>query len=684
MTRKFTSLVAAGLAAGAAFSAPAFAQRAMTIEDLFELRQVGGASVAPGGEHVAYTVVSPRNIAAGEADGVSRVHLHIAGADGEGRAYITGDMRVSGVAWRPGAGTVTFRDRRGDDTATGLYEIAVDGGEAQRLFVHSESIGAYAFGPEGETLWFVARPAADPMDATLADRGFRANVVEEVYTNAGLWRVDLSEGGEAERIEIDGHVSDVVVSGDGERVAALVAPNPLVDESLMETDWVVIDADDGDIVTRVEMPGKVGQAAFSPDGRSLAFLAAADRADPTAGTLQVANARNGEVRAIAREAEQHVMDFAWTADGDLLALAHVGTKSALVTYTAEGEERARTPHDAQVFRSIDLDRESGAIAAVADAAAHPRELFTAQGGGAFERRTSLNPQLADIAFGEQRTIRYAARDGVEVEGVLITPQGRTPRGGWPLIMTVHGGPEAHDSDGWLTGYSRPGHIAAGEGFAVFYPNYRGSTGRGEAFAKLDHADAPGDEFWDLVDAIGYLSEEGLVDADRVGITGGSYGGFASAWGATVASEHFAASAPFVALTDLISFWGTTEIPVEMIDVHFMEYPYEAWDTYLTKSPSYNAQGSTTPTLILHGEADTRVDPSQSYILYRFLKHAGEAPVRLVTYPGEGHGNARAAAQYDYAHRVMRWMRHYLQGEGGEPPAAELPLADLLGLEGSEE
>jgi len=224
MTRKFTSLVAAGLAAGAAFSAPAFAQRAMTIEDLFELRQVGGASVAPGGEHVAYTVVSPRNIAAGEADGVSRVHLHIAGADGEGRAYITGDMRVSGVAWRPGAGTVTFRDRRGDDTATGLYEIAVDGGEAQRLFAHSESIGAYAFGPEGETLWFVARPAADPMDATLADRGFRANVVEEVYTNAGLWRVDLSEGGEAERIEIDGHVSDVVVSGDGERVAALVAP----------------------------------------------------------------------------------------------------------------------------------------------------------------------------------------------------------------------------------------------------------------------------------------------------------------------------------------------------------------------------------------------------------------------------------------------------------------------------
>jgi dipeptidyl aminopeptidase/acylaminoacyl peptidase len=229
----------------------------------------------------------------------------------------------------------------------------------------------------------------------------------------------------------------------------------------------------------------------------------------------------------------------------------------------------------------------------------------------------------------------------------------------------------------VNAYSRFGHIAAGEGLAVFYPNYRGSTGRGERFAKLDHLDAPGEEFWDLVDAIGALSEAGIVDADRVGITGGSYGGFASSWGATIASEHFAASAPFVALTELISFYGTTEIPIEMVDVHFMQSPWEDWTMYLENSPTFHAEGSTTPTLILHGEADTRVDPSQSYILYRLLKMTSEAPVRLVTYPGEGHGNRRAAAQYDYGLRVMRWMQHYLQGEGGEPPAPELPELEAL-------
>jgi dipeptidyl aminopeptidase/acylaminoacyl peptidase len=246
-----------------------------------------------------------------------------------------------------------------------------------------------------------------------------------------------------------------------------------------------------------------------------------------------------------------------------------------------------------------------------------------------------------------------------------------------MITVVHGGPEAHDHNGWLTGYSRPGHIGAGEGFAVFYPNYRVSTGRVFAFIELDHLNPPGEEFEDIVDGVGYLANEGLIDPARVGITGGSYGGFASAWGATVASEHFAASVPFVALTDLVSFMGNTDIPVEMVDVHFIHYPWENWEWYFEHSPIMNAHGSTTPTLVMHGEVDTRVAPSQGYILYRYLKLAGEAPVRLVTYPGEGHGLRNAAAQFDYAHRLMGWMRHYLQGPGGEIPSSELDYDALL-------
>ncbi len=671
-----------GLAAAAltsAFAAPGLAQQPMEIADLFDVRSAGGAEFSPDGRHVAFTLFDPRNVAADEEDGSGDVELYVASGPNQARAYVTGEGRVGGVDWTPDGQALTFLARRDGDEATSLYSIALDGGEARRVLTHDTSIQSYVIAPDGDTVYFIASPADDEAAARFNALGFRANVYEEQQRFARVYRAELSSpDADAEPLDVDGHPSSLVLSEDGSRLAVVMAPTTLVDDSLMERDWTIHDTRSGDQLARFETPGKIGGGAFSPDGRRFAFLAGADRADPVAGTLHVGEIGSGEFEAIARDAEQHVGDIAWADNETVVTLAAVGVESAIITYDADsGEETGRTAYDEFVVGSMDLHRASGRIAAIADAPTHPNEVFVGADSASLTRWTDHNPQLSGIAFGEQRAFEYEARDGERIEGVLITPQGRAPRGGWPLIMTVHGGPEAHDDDGWLNGYSRLGHVAAGDGFAVFYPNYRGSTGRGERFAKLDHLDAPGDEFWDLVDGIGALSEAGLVDADRVGITGGSYGGFASAWGATIASEHFAASAPSVALTDLISFYGTTEIPIEMVDVHFMDAPWDAWTTYLEKSPSYNAPGSTTPTLIFHGEEDTRVDPSQSFILYRMLKMTSDAPVRLVTYPGEGHGNRNGAAQFDYAHRLHRWMTHYLQGDGGQPPAPELPLEELI-------
>ncbi|WBQ11732.1 S9 family peptidase [Hyphomonadaceae bacterium BL14] len=671
---------ALALLAAAVLAAGASAQLPLTIEDLFQIRQAGSAVISPDGQSVAYTVTVPRDVPNGASDGVPHVELHIATGPEQNRAYVAGEGRISAIAWTPDGQGVTFLANRAGDSATALYRIDIAGGEAQRIYAHSQAIRSYAIAPDGTTLFFVAQDRPDPMRARLSDRGFRANVFEEQQVFSHVWRADLSDReADATRFDLPGHATQVVLSPDGSLLAVDLAPTALVDDNLMSRRWHVVNARTGAVISSAQTLSKLGSAAFSPDNARLAFLAGVDRADPTAGTLHIADVRTGAMEIIDRDAEQHLYGFAWQDDRTVLTLAHTGTTSALVQYGVDGEAQARTPFEGGILRAIDLHRDSGAIAAVVDAPTHPREVFAARPGEAFARWTDHNPQLASIAWGVQRTVEWDARDGERVEGVLITPQGRAPRGGWPLIMTVHGGPEAHDSDGWLNNYSRFGHIAAGEGFAILFPNYRGSTGRGERFMKLDHLDPPGDEFWDIVDAIAPLAQEGLIDPDRVGITGGSYGGFASAWGATIATEHFAAAAPFVALTDLVSFFGTTEIPVEMIDVHFMEYPWENFDLYVDKSPIRHAQGSRTPTLILHGEADTRVDTTQSFILYRFLQLAGDAPVRLVTYPGEGHGNARAAAQYDYALRVMRWMQHYLQGEGGEPPPAELPLPELLGL-----
>jgi dipeptidyl aminopeptidase/acylaminoacyl peptidase len=297
--------------------------------------------------------------------------------------------------------------------------------------------------------------------------------------------------------------------------------------------------------------------------------------------------------------------------------------------------------------------------------------FLPAGASRLARATESNPWLASMRMAKQELVAWKARDGLALEGVLVRPLDEQPGRRYPLILTVHGGPESRDANGWRTNYSNPGQVGAAQGFAVFYPNYRGSTGRGVAFSKLSQADPAGKEFDDFVDAVDHLVNIGLVDRARVGITGGSYGGYASAWGATYYSDRFAAAVMFVGISDKISKVGTTDIANEEFYVHARKRPWENWQMALERSPIYYADRSRTPTQILAGKDDPRVHPSQSLELYRYLKLRGKAPVRLVWYPGEGHGNRRAASRLDYNLRLMRWMTHYLKGPGGDPPPMDI-------------
>jgi dipeptidyl aminopeptidase/acylaminoacyl peptidase len=188
------------------------------------------------------------------------------------------------------------------------------------------------------------------------------------------------------------------------------------------------------------------------------------------------------------------------------------------------------------------------------------------------------------------------------------------------------------------------------------------------FSKASQNDYAGPEFDDVVDAKQHFVEAGLADPDRTGITGGSYGGYASMWGASALTEHFAAAVAFVGVSNQISKFGTTDIPTEMFNVHARAWPWDDWQWMLERSPITYAGQVETPLLILHGEKDTRVHPSQSLEMYRNVKVRTDTPVRLVYYPNEGHGNRNAASQMDYALRMKRWMDHFLvEGEADLPP-----------------
>ncbi|MFH0944573.1 MAG: S9 family peptidase [Planctomycetota bacterium] len=644
----------------------------MTMEHVARLKGVSSAVISPDGLRVAYTVSVPR-IPFEDENGSPWTELHITDMEGNSHPFITGDVNVSGVQWTPDGAAISFLAKRGEDKFARLYQIPLAGGEARRVLSHVTSIDSYSWSPDGKQVAFLATDQPDDRIKQLKEKGFDAEVLEEVLDFVRVWIATPGSDEKPRQLELEGSASSLQWSPAGDRLVLALAPTPLVDDSYMFRKVHVVNVADGSIVARFDNPGKLGQVEFSPEGRSPAMISAADPNDPEQGRLMVATSSGGSLTDILPGVEGHVTSIAWRTPNRIVFLLDQGTTTSLEQVTLDGEDReAIIPAGRVVLSGLSLSKDGMSGAALSDSRHHPRELYGLAAGAPSPRRlTNSNPWLSELRLARQEVVRFPARDGLEIEGVLIRPLDEQEGTRYPLILSVHGGPEAHIANGWLTRYSSPGQVAAAGGYAVFYPNYRGSTGRGVAFSKLGQADYAGAEFNDLIDSIDYFIDAGLADRDRVGITGGSYGGYAAAWCATYHTKRFAAAVMFVGISDLISKAGSTDIPEEMFMVHARKRPWDDWKFFLERSPIFYVEQARTPLLIMGGKDDPRVHPSQSLELYRQLKVLGNTPVRLVKYPGEGHGNRKAAARYDYSLRMMRWFDHYLKGEGGAPPAPEL-------------
>lgn len=662
-----------GLASGGV-SAQAAARAGMTLEQLADMRLVTQARVSPDGRHVAHVRMVPRRIGV-EDDGPAWTELHVGDAAGNSRGFVTGKVNVGAVQWLPDGRSLAYLARREGDSGRALYSIPLAGGESRRLVSLPGGIRGYSLSPDGRRAAVLAQAPESEALRTLRQQGFSQKVYEEDWRPVELWIAELGEAAaEPRKVAVEGSVQSVEWSPAGDRLALTVAARELTDDTLVFTRVRII-SPQGRVLGTVDNPGKVGSLAWSTDGAYLAFISAEDKHDAQQGRLMVTGRDGGAFRDLMPGLQGHVMDVQWRDAGSVMFISHEGVEARLGQIDADGSaQRTVLAAGGPIWTGFNVAG-NGAVALTGHSPRHPSEAFLLDAGSQQPRKlTDSNPWLDQVRLGEQEVIRYRSRDGIEIEGMLIHPLQRRGNARVPLITVVHGGPESHYSNGWLSTYGQPVQIAAAQGFASFLPNYRSSTGRGVEFSKLGFGKPGMGEFDDVVDGVDYLIERGLVDRDKVGITGGSYGGYASAWGATWYSERFAASVMFVGISDQASLVTTGDIPWEQYLVHMGKWPWEDPEMFRQQSPITHAQKSRTPTLILHGEADPRVPVMQSYMMYRYLKLAGSAPVRLVLYPGEGHGNQRAASRYDYSLRLMQWMQHYLTGPGGEPPPYQLDYA----------
>ncbi|MCG7545727.1 S9 family peptidase [Pseudoalteromonas sp. MM17-2] len=673
-----TTALALATAMGTSLSAQA--SDTITVEDIPKIKSVIQTAISPDGEQVAFTRSLPRELYV-DKNGYNYSELYVVDDEGVERPFITGKVNIKSISWSADGQDIYFLAKLGEDKHTALYHIPVDGGQAQQVFaLKGRSISSYELSPTGKQVAILAMPSKDKSEKELKKLGFMAEVYEQGLKNKQLHLIDLAKADkplDPEAINIDGYVSDMNYADDGSKLLVKTQPTALIDDKYMKSQWHLFDVQSKAVTLSFKTEGKLGDAELSHDGRYVAILGAEDKHDPATGRLYLADTQSGEIKQWLPDFMGHIADIEWANTENTLNFIAAVSPETFVGQIEVGDEDYDTLIEQGEFIAsrLSVSDSDKTIALRANTAKHPNDVFMIRGDEA-TRLSDSNPWLNDKRFAKQQALSFEARDGVEIGGVLVYPLDYQEGQRYPLIMAVHGGPESHDKNGWVTSYSDPGQMGAARGYAVFYPNYRGSTGKGVAYSKLGQNDYAGKEFDDLVDMKQYLVKMGLVDSDRVGITGGSYGGYASAWGATKLTEHFAASVMFVGVTNQLSKFGTTDISNEMYLVHARSYPWEKWQWYLERSPIYWAGQSKTPLLIMHGKDDPRVHPAQSMELYRYMKVQGK-DVRLVYYPGEGHGNRRVAAQYDYSLRLMRWMDNYLMEGNKDMPDYKIDHASKL-------
>lgn len=642
-----------------------------------KIKQVNDAIISPDGNTVAYTLrvqADPLN-----ENKSASYHLYLLDLlTGKSVPYVT-SMSVSSMEFRPKHNSITFLGKRNGDKTNSIFEIPLQGGEPQKLFSFATSIAAYNWAPDGNYLAFMA---PEPREEEASPLPYQPEIYEENLIQRRGYVTNVSKDNhQPHRLMIEGSVYQMHWSPEGERLAIAVAPSPKIDDFYMKQQVKVVNHEGDTVLPEVDHEGKLGQIGWSPNGRHLAMIAGADIHDPIAGRLFVVSSEGGKPNNLRPDYEGMFEQFKWTDNNILHYLTSKGVWSTFGSINKDGSGMQTIINTGgPILHSFDKSG-NGNIAFVADSPKHPNEVYVMKkSGNAPKRMTNSNPWLSDFAMGKQEVVTWTAEDGVQLQGLLIYPVGYQEGNSYPLITVVHGGPESHYNNGWLTGYSQMGQVGAEQGYFVFYPNYRGSTGRGEAFAKSSQGDLAGAEFDDIVAGVDELIAVGVADPAKVGVTGGSYGGYATGWLSTKYTDRFAAGVMFVGISDNISKWGTSDIPEELYLVHARKRIWEDYQFFLERSPIYYAGQAETPLLIMAGKEDTRVDPGQSYELYRHIKTRTDTPVRLVLYPGEGHGNTKATARLDYNLRMMRWFNQYLKGEKQRPDSEIELQTEKVGAE----
>ena len=672
-------------------AAPA-ALRPITVDDYFQVREVDDPQISADGQWVAYTVST---LSLKDDEEKTRIWMTPT-AGGDAVPLTLEEVSSEHPRWSPDGKYLAFLSKR-DEGKTQVWLLNRQGGEAQRLTETIQDVKNFAWSPDSKRLVLMLQ---DPTPEDLKEASEKSKeksegkeIKDKKPKAQRPWVVDRyqfkeDEIGYLERFRTHLYVFDIaskaltqVTSGDFDDEHPAWSPDgkllafdskrtgPDPDRNYDSNIWVVAadNTDKGAHPTQVTTSaGSEDSPAWSPDGKWIAYETQPDPKLFIYGTshIGVSPAGGGEAKILTRALDRMSTAPRFSPDGKFIYfIADDDGTQNLCRVAAAGGEITRPIAGRLMLYSYSVAK-SGEVAALITTPDRPSEIFTIP-DGKLTRITHVNDAfISQVKLTTPEYVKFKSKDGTTVSGYLYKPLDYVPGKKYPAILRPHGGPV------WAY-YAEFTHLAqlfAANGYVVLYPNPRGSTGRGQDYAKAIFADWGNKDFQDDMAMVDYAIAQGLADPDKLGVGGWSYGGISTDFIITQ-TTRFKAAISGAGAALFASLYGH--------DRYIRDYEYElgypwkeraVWDRV---SPFYKIENVTTPTLFMGGDIDWNVPILGGEQMYQALKSLGRE-TELVVYPGEYHEFKAPSHLKDRLERYLAWYAHYVKADGSPArPAAKL-------------
>ncbi|MGH9744218.1 MAG: S9 family peptidase [Candidatus Acidiferrum sp.] len=632
--------------------------------EALRLVRVSSPRISPDGERVAYLV--SENDTDEEQAWKFVTHLWVvptAGPATAARQFTRGEKSVSNVEWSPDGKLLAFTMEAGEEKEAKpqVWFMYADGGEPWQVTKHKSGVRGFQFSPDGKTLLITATEPTSEKEEKREKEKDDAMVVDHDFKMAQLWTWKIATGEEKQISRGDFTVSDARWSPDGSHVTFTTNPTPRLDDISLQTVWVM-DVASGTKRKISDAADPTHTARWSSDGKWIAYLSSPGLLIYKEN-LFVVDANGGTPKKLSGAFELNAGEPFWSADGKEIYFSS-DDHEALRVFAADVATGAIRPltGTTEVVNVNGISSNGQTAVGTLGDPAHPDDVFRSDlSFGSPRRITDQNAWLSEYAMGASEVVRWkSSKDGMEIDGIVTKPVDFDGAHKVPFLLNPHGGPTGAS----LLSFNPTEQIMAANGYMVLQPNFRGSTGRGEKFATANKDDWGDGDYKDDMSGVQAMVDKGWADPERLGAFGWSYGGYMTMWIDTQ-TDRFKAISPGAGLPDLYSMYSQTDIHRYLTMFLGMKSPWDNFQEYWDHSPMKYIENVKTPTMILHGQADTRVPIPQAQEFYRAL-YERHVPVELVTYPRENHGFVEPRHIQDRWQRYLVFFGKYLNN----PPVTE--------------